>query len=228
MEEHLDVTEGKYYRWSEKISNYFFIEIAFLLSIVPAGIGMFFLISTINNILLYALFFSLMGPGLGALIAMVEALQSSEVSAPFFTYWKKWYKNLKDSFLLTTLFSIILVVCIVDYTYFKGTQLDFAPWFFILLLLLATIIYEYSMVIAMKFSFRLRDILRLSITYLLTDLVTTLKLISYTMLLVIFSLYISTATTPLFIILFAYVLVKDTRLIIREIEDKYTQNSVTN
>lgn len=228
MEEHRDATEGKYYRWSEKISSYFLVEMAFLLSIVPAGIGMFFLIFTINNILLYALFFSLMGPGVGALIAMVEALQSSEVSAPFFTYWKKWRKNLKDSYLLTILFSIIFVICIVDYTYFKSTQLDFASWFFILLLLLATIIYEYSLVIAMKFSFRLRDIVRLSITYLLTDLVTTLKLISYTILLVVFSLYISPTITPLVIILFAYILVKDTKLIIREIEDKFTRNSDIN
>lgn len=224
MEEHRDATEGKYYRWSERISSYFFVELAFLIAILPAGIGMFFLIPTLNNILLYGLFLILMGPGVGALIATVETLQTSEVSAPFFTYWKKYRKNLKDSLLLTGIFSFILVICIVDYTYFKGTQWDFASWFFVILLLIATIIYEYSLTIGMKFSFRLRDILRLSITYLLTDLVTTLKLISYTILLVFFSLYISTASTPLIIIIFVYVLVKDTKLIIREIKDKFTQN----
>lgn len=221
MAEHKDATEGKYYRWSERIANYLTIELAFLLAIIPSMIGLFFLVDTIDNILLYAVFFVFMGPAFGAMVASIESLGSGENTGFFFTYWRKYRQNFKESFLLSLCFSLIVVICIVDFLYFTGSNLHFLRWFFLALLLFATIVYEYSLLIAMKFHFRFRDLFRLSMVYLFTDLITTLKLMSYTILLLAFSLYVSTAAAPFVMVFFAYFIVKDTQLIIKEVREKY-------
>lgn len=213
--------EGKYYNWSSKIAAYFVTELCFLLSIVPSSVVSLFLIRDFSNITLYILFNIPVIFGLSAMFSNVIAIQQGNYLMPFMNYWKNYIRNLKDAVRIAFIFAGVALVCLVDIEYFMKSDFQFMALFFVFLLFVGTVLTLFVLAFSAKYSFRIRDLFRLAAFYALSALDVTGKLVSYLVVVGAFYIWISPSAWALTCIFVAVFFVKDLKLILADIEDKY-------
>ncbi len=198
-------------------------EACFLLAILPTSVLSILIIPSISNIFLYGLFLLPVGPAWVALLANVGFIQRDNYDHVFKGFWKRYKSNFVDSLKLTLIYIILIAIFLLDMEYIKNSRYSWIVWLFLLFCLFFTVLFVFSFSIAARFKFNAKSFLLLSISYLLTDWITTLKFISYIILLGTFFVKISMSATPLLAIFFSLLINRDMNKIMNDIKNNYTK-----
>lgn len=221
MQEQKDVTQGKYYQWSSKIASYFTITLIFLIAIFPSLLLVFFLKPTFSNVLLYGIAAFFVGPAWAAIISCSYQIRERNYGQMLKTFWKKYKNNFIDASKLSILYIVLMIIWIVDIMYVNQVGYTIFSWLFLVLALMSSILFVYAMVILVNYSFRFKDLLKLSAFYMIVNLKTTFKILSYCILLASFFVFVSQTATTLLVTLFTWLVLNDLSVIINDVKENY-------
>src|SRR5699024_2689798 len=177
MEKQKDITQGKTYILASKISSYIVIELCFLLAILPIIISSFFIIPSISNLFIYLGVGILLSPAWVAMLASILNVQKKDYDHGFKNYWVRYRTNFLDSIKVSLSYCLIVGIFIIDMEYIQNTHFDWILPLFVILGIVVTLLYFYTLILSAKFKFDLKSLILLSVSTLLLDWKISLKLL---------------------------------------------------
>ncbi|WP_071130628.1 DUF624 domain-containing protein [Enterococcus timonensis] len=217
-----EFTDGKMYKFSTKAYELVAWQISFLAVSSPFLVALLFLERSVSNIILWIVFSMFLGPSLAAMIGCLLKKNHSEYS-PFKLYFQKYRQNLGDAVKLEIPILVLASIFLVDIQYQIHTDYFFVAWFFIALLVFLSIVTIYAGIINVKFSFRLRDIFRLSLYYTFTQWKVTLKILSYLVIIGAVMFFLTDFLLILFTGIILKLFIADFPPILSDIENNFTK-----
>ena len=195
---------------------YFLISnILFYLSIALSGIWLIVVTPNLMNIVVIGLMF----PGFAALVSCGVKYKESKNKTAFKvlkTFIEGYKKNFKDTIKYCFIYTVIIFVVIFNINYYGSDMPMFMIIALIVLTTLSTLILTYMMLIATKFQFRTKDLLKVSVYCILMHLKITIKIfIIYVILFFaypwvgIFTMFLFISPIVYLIIYFAFPVLED-------------------
>lgn len=157
---------------------YLVVGLLFILVTVPGTIPMMFLERHISNAPLYALFMLPIWPALSAVLFALDKRRDAEAVTPAQHFFRGYKLNLRDSLKVGVPGSIILTILAINLAFAGATGLG--SWYPVVGILLTLLVMAWlllALVIVSLFSFRARDVIRLSVGFLFSHPMVTLGIV---------------------------------------------------
>jgi len=225
MEQKRDFTEGKLYVISTKVYQLIMVFICLLMACSPSLFLLLFLERSIRYIWLFAVSVFPLGPGVAAGFSTMLLILEGEINSPFRDYWKKYFINFKDSSKLWILYIFSMMVCLIDINYLNGTEFNSLSWLLLLIMIVLSNIIIFALIISVKFSFRTKDILKLSMYYNVTQFPIALKILSYLTIMLGIMAVISDVLIFFGGIYLMWVCLKAIQPVFKDVEQNFVDNS---
>jgi len=216
------------------VTSYIFFFMAmnlfFFLSIISSLAWLLIIESSLLNFIPI----SLIGPSITALLCCMIKFKETNfekedlpTAKDFMSFYKK---NFMDTLKIWTPYVILMVVLYTNATYYDGSQ--FTRILFTIVALIGSIIFTLSMIymlmINAKFKFGSKDLFKLSLFYILTDIKATLSIVSVCIL----SFAVAVLLSDLLLLLVAseigYLLVKYTYSMLEHVKDRFIEDGAKN
>ncbi|WP_161879415.1 YesL family protein [Alkalibacterium sp. MB6] len=169
---------NRLYKISQNISWFFIITLWFNLSFIPLFFFFLFLEPTLANIVWYLVGIIPLGPAIGALISStIRVIEEDDFSEPGKDFRRYYKKNFLDSLKVWLPYLVIVYLFSVNINYYftlAESQYILLGYLFFLLTALVTLYLIPVFIIQMKFSFRYKDLLKLSAYYFFTKMKLTI------------------------------------------------------
>ncbi|WEG11875.1 YesL family protein [Pullulanibacillus sp. KACC 23026] len=181
-----------------------------------------------SNMIFYFLALIPTGPALSALIYSIRKLMKEKEIAPIKLYFYGYKRNLKDASKLWIPFLVISFVLVADLQYFNrhsSVMNSVLEIVFVMALFFLAVAVFYGLLISSQFVFRTKDLLKLSILYLLTKVKCTLGNIALIIILLFLSMITSNLVVILFSSLICYAFLLNSQVILKDVEENYIQSS---
>lgn len=146
---------------------YLVLGILFVLVTAPGTVPALFLERHISNAPLYALFLTPLAPALSAVLFALEQRQEAEAVTPARYFFRGYRLNALDSLKVWAPAAVVVVMLAINLGNVEAT--GFGPWYSTVAILLGLVTLVWlllAIVIVSLFSFRGRDVARLSVAYL--------------------------------------------------------------
>lgn len=164
-------SQGGFYRFSQNVYWLMIVNFWFVLSNILLIVAFFLLVPTIANALFFYLAALPSGLTIAALCHSIRQFIDDRDLSPTKTYFASLRKNSKDAFKVWFPVITVAFILVIDIQYFQQNPTvlnQILNGIFLVILFLMTIFTFYAMIITTHYSFRVRDIYRLSIYYLFT------------------------------------------------------------
>lgn len=171
---HNDLGNNRLYKISQNVSWFFISTLWFNIHFVPLFFFFFFLEATLANIVWYLIGIIPLGPAISALIgSTLKVIEEDDFSEPGKDF-RYFYKiNFTDSFKVWLPYLFLTYIFSVNINYYinlASNELGLLAYFFVLLIVIMTLLLIPVFIIQTKFSFRYRDLLRLGLYYFFTKI----------------------------------------------------------
>ncbi|WP_312098460.1 DUF624 domain-containing protein [Niallia sp.] len=184
-----------------------------------------------SNIGLYALALIPSGPAISGLFYSMEKLVRTKELSPTADFFYGYRSNLKGTFFIWTIILAIYFVLLIDLQYLRITVTPINQIIFVVLLVLTliwTMLSINMLIINSRFTFRIRDLVKLSAYYQFIKLKETLGNI-----LILFLVAFATVITTDFLVVFiasliAMIMMFNSRAMLNHIESNFLKKSSSN
>lgn len=161
-----DVTESVYYKLAGQIGHIIFLQLMFIISIFPIPLSFLFVKYEIGNFIFMTPLFFLVAPALAALSsATLYVLESQNVKHLGIYFWKQYRKLFLDALKIGIPVILAASIILIDIASMQKSSTPIFSWFFILLLLVLLVFTVFVGLINIKFRFRIRDMLKISLVW---------------------------------------------------------------
>lgn len=187
-----------------------------------------------SNILIYALALIPSGPAISGLLYSMEKLVRTKELSPTTDFFYGYRSNLKGTFFLWIIILAVFFVLFIDLQYLQYLQITITPVnqiIFIVVLALTliwTMLSINMLIINAKYTFRIRDLIKLSAYYLFIKWKETIGNI-----LILFLTAVATVITTDFLIVFiasllAWIMTFNSRELLKHIDRNFLKRSPSN
>lgn len=161
-----DVTESVYYKLAGQIGHIIFLQLMFIISIFPIPVSFLFVKYEIGNFIFMTPLFFLIVPALAALSSStLYILENQDVKHLGIYFWKQYRKLFLDALKIGIPAILAASIILIDIASMQKSATPIFSWFFILLLLVLLVLTVFVGVINIKFRFRIRDMLKISLVW---------------------------------------------------------------
>ncbi|MFS0658496.1 DUF624 domain-containing protein [Niallia alba] len=216
-------------------SNYvYWILLTNIYFVATNAVFIFFFMTltpSFSNIALYALALIPSGPAISGLLYSMEKLVRTKELSPTADFFYGYRSNLKGTFYIWTIILAVFFVLLIDLQYLRMTVTPVNQIIFIVVLILTLIWTMLSiniLIINAKYTFRLRDIVKLSAYYLFIKFKETIGNI-----LILFLVGVATVMTTDFLVIFiasliAMIMSFNSRAMLNHIESNFLKKATSN
>jgi len=223
----MDYNQGGFFRFSNYVYWLLILNILFVITNIILFAALIALIPTISNAILYYLAFIPTGPALAALFHSLSVLARKKDVSPVQTFFTAYKENFKDSLKVWIPIITVFFILLIDIQYFNQQPTFFNQILngvFLVAIFLLVIFSIYVLAITTHYTFRLRDIYRLSGYYLLTWIKRTTGNIGILFLTVVLMFFTSDFIIIFICSLVAWLLMLNTKPIIQDVKLRFVKS----
>lgn len=227
MEQRKEFGEGILYIFSNYIYNFMVTNFFFAAANVVFLFFFMTLIQSVSNSLLYYLALIPAGPAISALLYSMDKLARTGDLSPVHDFAYGYKSNLKQTLLIWASILTVLFILVIDIVYMRqSASLVNVAFSAILLVFLAiwVLVSLNALIINSRFSFRKRDLFKISAFYIVKTWKTTL---ANTGLLLAAAVLLSITIDFLLLFAFsllAYFIMKQSRPMLKDVEENFIQS----